>query len=72
VQVTYASAVDEIDRRELKSLAEAVEVTGRRPLLITWDIEDVLEIRGVRVEAIPLWRWLLSQTPGRAGAQTTV
>jgi len=72
VQVTYASAIDEIDRRELKSLAEAVEATGRRPLLITWDLEDVLEVRGVRVEAIPLWRWLLSQTPGRAEARTTV
>jgi hypothetical protein len=65
VQVTYVSVIDEIDRRELKSLAEAAETTGRRPLLITRDLEDVLEIREVRVEAIPLWRWLLSQTPGR-------
>jgi predicted AAA+ superfamily ATPase len=59
-----------VDRRELKSLAEAVEATGRRPLLITWDLEDVPEVRGA--EAIPLWRWLLSQTLGRGEAQTTV
>jgi len=72
VQVTYASAVDEIDRRELKSLAEAVEATGRRPLLITWDLEDVLEVRGERVEAIPLWRWLLARTPGRGEARAAV
>jgi predicted AAA+ superfamily ATPase len=72
VQVTYASAVDEIDRRELKSLAEAVEATGRRPLLITWDLEDVLEVRGAKVEAIPLWRWLLARTPGRGEARAAV
>jgi hypothetical protein len=72
VQVTYASAIDEIDRRELKSLAEAVETTGRRPLLITWDLEGVLEVRGAKIEAIPLWRWLLAQTPGRGETRTTV
>ncbi len=72
VQVTYTSAIDEIDRRELKSLAEAVETTGRRPLLITWDLEDVLEVQGAKLEAITLWRWLLLQTPCRGKARTTV
>ncbi|RFA93937.1 ATP-binding protein [Pyrobaculum aerophilum] len=59
IQVTYASSPDEIDRRELTSLEEAVKATGKRPLIITWDYEGEIVTRGIRVRAVPLWKWLL-------------
>ncbi|ABL87362.1 conserved hypothetical protein [Pyrobaculum islandicum DSM 4184] len=59
IQVTYASAPDEVDRRELDALSEAAAAVGGRPLLITWDLEGQIARSGLRVDAVPLWQWLL-------------
>lgn len=60
IQVTYASAMDEIDRREFKALIRANEVLGRGVArVISWDLEDEIEIEGIKVKVTPLWRWLL-------------
>lgn len=61
IQVTYASAPDEVDRRELRALADAAAATGGRPLLITWDLEGEVSLGGFKTAAVPLWRWLLSR-----------
>jgi len=61
IQVTYASAPDEVDRRELRALADAAAATGGRPLLITWDLEGEVSFGGFKTAAVPLWRWLLSR-----------
>jgi len=61
IQVTYASALDEVDRREVKALEKAKTVfTGARAVVVTWDYE---EERG-GVSYIPLWRWLLTAQMG--------
>lgn len=60
VQVTHASGMDEVDRREVRGLLRGHEVmrTGRLQV-ITWDVESVEEAQGCTVTYTPLWRWLL-------------
>ncbi len=46
--------------REVKSLLKISEVLECRHLLIiTRDTERMLEIKGTRIEVIPVWKWLL-------------
>jgi len=61
IQVTYASAPDEVDRRELRALAEAAATIGGKPLLITWDLEGEVNLGAFKAAAVPLWRWLLGR-----------
>jgi predicted AAA+ superfamily ATPase len=61
IQVTYASGLDEIEKRELRSLVKASELLKCKNLLvITWDYEDEEEFKGKRIKFVPLWRWLLN------------
>ena len=63
IQVTYASAKDEIEQREIKSLLKASELLKCRNLLcITWDWESEEEFKGRKIKFIPLWKWLLCDT----------
>ena len=60
VQVTYASAMDEIDRREFRALARASEALGRGiARVITWDLEGEVTVNGIKIIMTPLWKWLL-------------
>ena len=60
IQVTYASARDEIDKREIKSLLKASELLKSKDLLvITWEFEGVEEIKNKKIRFVPLWNWLL-------------
>jgi len=60
VQVSYASAIDEIERREIKALMKASDMLHcKNMLLITWDYEDEIKMNGKMIKAIPLWKWLL-------------
>ena len=60
IQVTYASNLDEIDKREFRSLIKASELLKCKDLLIiTWDCEDEIEFKGKKIKLIPLWKWLL-------------
>jgi len=60
VQVSYASAIDEIERREIKALMKASDMLHcKNMLLITWDYEDEIKKNGKMIKAIPLWKWLL-------------
>ncbi|MDV3104156.1 ATP-binding protein [Thermococcus waiotapuensis] len=61
IQVTYASGMDEIASREVKNLFRAMESFGlKEGTLVTWDYSREVELNGLRVNAIPLWRWLLN------------
>ena len=56
IQVTYASGIDEIDRREIKALKKAgAELKCKNLTIITWDYEQEGEIK-----FLPLWKWLLN------------
>ena len=62
IQVTYASGIDEIDKREIKALIKASnELKCKDLLVITWDYEGEEEIKGKRIKFMPLWRWLLNE-----------
>jgi len=60
IQVTYASARDEIERREIKALIKASnELRCKNLLIITWDYEEEEVIDSREIKFIPLWKWLL-------------
>ncbi len=60
IQVTYASSLDEIDKREINALIKASDLLKCKNLLIiTWDYEDEKEIKGKKIKFVPLWKWLL-------------
>jgi len=61
IQVTYANSKDEIEKREIKSLAKASkELKCKNLLLITWDYEDEILIDKTKIKCLPIWRWLLT------------
>ncbi len=63
IQVTYASAKDEVERREIKALLKAAEIFKEdKPelLIITWDYEKEEKIENKKVKFVPLWRFLLN------------
>ena len=62
IQVTYASGLDEVEKRELRSLVKAAETFKKdKPelLVITWDLEDEIKFKGKKIRFVPLWKWLL-------------
>ncbi len=62
IQVTYASGKDEIAKREVKNLFRVMEIFRlRNGTLITWDYEDKIEADGRRINAVPLWKWLMNR-----------
>ncbi|MCD6512345.1 MAG: ATP-binding protein [Thermoplasmata archaeon] len=60
MQVTYSSARDEIEKREIKALIKASDILNcDNMLIITWDYEDEFIVEGKKIKAMPLWKWLL-------------
>ena len=60
VQVTYASSLTAVNRRELDALAAASKNLNCDNLLVlTWDYEDSTGAGGKKVSFMPLWKWLL-------------
>ena len=59
IQVTYASGKDEIADREIKSLVKASqELRCKDLLLLTWDYDDEIKIKELKIKCLPVWRWL--------------
>lgn len=60
IQVSYISDSTDLDRREIRSLIKASELLRCESLnIITWDYHDQIEIKGNRINCIPLWYWLI-------------
>ncbi|MCD6591125.1 MAG: ATP-binding protein [Candidatus Aenigmarchaeota archaeon] len=60
IQVTYASGMDEIEKREIKALIKASKLLNCKDLLaITWDYEGEEKWDGKKIKFAPLWKWLL-------------
>lgn len=55
------SLSDISDDRESKSLIQAAKTMeeAKRFLVITYEEERILEIDGIKIEVIPVWKWLL-------------
>ncbi|RLJ01944.1 MAG: hypothetical protein DRP11_03670 [Candidatus Aenigmatarchaeota archaeon] len=60
IQVTHASARDEIERREIKTLLKlGKELKCKDLICITWDYEAEEKNGRNTIRFIPLWKWLL-------------
>ncbi|MGC8933221.1 MAG: ATP-binding protein [Candidatus Methanodesulfokora sp.] len=61
IQATYASGRDEVNKREIYSLVKAAKALGTKNLeVVTWQLEESLEIDGEKIFFKPLWKWILS------------
>jgi predicted AAA+ superfamily ATPase len=61
IQVSFVSSKDEINRNEIKSLVKGSDSLGINKLkLISWDLEDEINVNGKKIKVTPLWRFLLS------------
>lgn len=57
IQIVYASGRYEVSREETKPLIKAgIESRCNDLLVITWNCEDELENR--KIKLLPLWKWL--------------
>ena len=63
VQVTYASALEEIKKERIKILVEASkELRCKNLLVITWEYEGKERLKNRVVKFMPLWKWLLKRS----------
>ncbi|MBO3755195.1 MAG: ATP-binding protein [Candidatus Brockarchaeota archaeon] len=61
IQVSYVSDRDEISKREIEALLKAgLELKCNNLSIITWDVEEQINVNGKTIKLIPLWKWLLS------------
>jgi predicted AAA+ superfamily ATPase len=59
-QVCHDLGDRKVRRRELDALARAMrELRLKRGTIVTWDEEGVTDVEGMRIELVPMWRWLL-------------
>ncbi len=62
IQVTYASNLKEVDRREIRSLLAASKATGCKKLIVlTWSYDGSKKIERKRILFVSLWKWLLGE-----------
>ena len=60
IQVTYATEGEGLRDREMKALLLASDrLKCKKAQVITWDIEGSKQEEGLKIEFIPLWKWLL-------------
>jgi len=57
IQVTYDE--EGIKERELSALTKASSSLGFKPKIVTWDMEDIMDYNGKKIELEPLWKFLL-------------
>ena len=60
IQVSYNIDEDDTKKRETKALIALNKFTPlSKALIITKNTEDVLEFDGLRIDVIPVWKWIL-------------
>ena len=60
VQVSYSIDDSETRERELKALAALNNfIPLNRALVITKNTEEIVEYQGLKIEIIPIWKWIL-------------
>jgi len=61
IQVTYASDVSQIEKREISALLSAAKYfEAHKLLIITWDYKGIIKENNEKIIFIPLWEWLLN------------
>ncbi|MEM0139916.1 MAG: DUF4143 domain-containing protein [Ferroplasma sp.] len=62
INVTYVSDCESLNKREINSLLKAgKELHCNDLILITMNLDKIIEIDNFRIVAIPVWKWLLSK-----------
>lgn len=60
IQVTYATAISDIDPRETNALLKAAkELNCSNLTILTWEVDQTISTDGFTIKCIPLWKWLL-------------
>lgn len=60
IQVSYSLSASSSDRETLTLVKASKIVTGsKRFLIITYDEEKEINLDGIQIEVIPIWKWLL-------------
>ncbi|MBI5882338.1 MAG: ATP-binding protein [Elusimicrobia bacterium] len=60
VQAAYSIEDDKTKKRESQGLTACAEEFGlKNGTVITWGVEQVENISGIKVRFVPLWKWLL-------------
>lgn len=61
IQVSWSISEQNTYNREVGAITKSTKfLNGQRHLIITRDTEDVVEAEGVKIEVVPIWKWILS------------
>lgn len=62
IQVCFDVSVSKVLKRETDALVEAAgELKCTDLVVITWDIENTMQLKDCTIRIVPVWKWLLSQ-----------
>ncbi|MDD5656486.1 MAG: ATP-binding protein [Elusimicrobia bacterium] len=60
VQAAYSVVDEKTRKREVQGLAACAKEFGLKSgTIVTWDVERVEDVSGVKARFVPLWKWLL-------------
>lgn len=60
IQVSLSLSQSDTREREVRALIKISQTYPLKKLqIITWEEEDVIEEADLRIEVLPLWKWLL-------------
>lgn len=63
IQVCWTMSDEATRLRELRGIKKASDTTGcRNCVIITFDEEDFIDYEGLKIEIIPVWKWLLTDS----------
>jgi len=58
VQVSWSIAEQSTYDREVGALVKTTKfLNGKRHIIVTRDTEDTIEVEGIRIEVVPVWKW---------------
>jgi predicted AAA+ superfamily ATPase len=62
IQVCYEANNQDVERREIKALAEAgIELHVTKLSVLTWNEKRTVEKDGMTIQFKPLWEWLIEE-----------
>ena len=60
IQASYSIQDDDTRNRETNALVSLNKIEPlKKACIITYDEEDTLEVKGLKIDVIPIWKWLL-------------
>ncbi len=60
IQASYSIQDDDTRAREVNALVALNKIEPlKKACIITYDEEDTLEVNGLKIDVVPIWKWLL-------------